>query len=346
MSGERHGEPTGCDTKAGRQKGVQGMCGVTLRPGLADHARSSWRRLFPLRRNAWRSDAPAKRGRARPCGASGLRFNDHRLLHAASEAGHVDEPRGVIRRERPDLCGAGDLRLNDANCDRKRIGERLRAQHRGALARACRHDGHKFAHPIENDNRDPMRSAEAYSLDRNDAAPTRHDDRGGHARARIVSKPPNAIADKERAAPNRKACVVGFRGYDARLDREPSLPKGVAFRVGGRVGYRLADSRSCSVAAFRWFSERCLPQAQQSLPRQPGIRPRSYFGVGAIDSRAGRARIEPRQRRRNVNRIATRPPHTAKLSRAARRVIPLTPMEPRRAARRIPRTVCCLIWTD
>ena len=170
-----------------------------------------------------------------------------------------------------------------------------------------------------------------------DAAPSGHDDRGRHARARIVSKSPSAIADKERAAPDGKVRVVGFRRYDARLDREPSLPKGVAFRVGGRVGYKLADGRSCPVAAFRWFSERCLPQAQQSLPRRPGIRPRSYFGIGAIDSRAGRARIEPRQRRRNVDRIATSPPHKAKLSRAARRVIPLTPMEPRRAARRIPR---------
>ncbi len=201
------------------------MCGVTLRPGLADHARSSWRRLFPLRRNAWRSDAPTKVRVFWPRYASGLRFDDHRVLHVARMGCCFNEPGGDARRKRLRLCGAGDLRLNDANCNRKRIGERLRAQRRGALARACRHDGHKFAHPIENDNRDPMRSAEAHSLDRNDAAPSRHDDRGGHARARIVSKPPNAIADKERAAPDGKVRVVGFRRYDARLDREPSLPK-------------------------------------------------------------------------------------------------------------------------
>ena len=325
MSGERHGEPTGSDGKDDVQKSVERMRCVALRSGLAKCSRSSWRRLFPLRRNAWRSDTPAKRGRARPCSASGLRFNDHRLLHAARVGGDFDEPCGVIRRKRSDLCGAGDLCLNDANCNRKRVGKRLRAQRCGALARACGHDGHKLAHPIKNDNRNPMRSAEAHSLDRDEAAPSGHNDRGRHARAGIVSKSPSAIADKERTSPNRKVRVVGFRRYDARLDREPRLPKGVAFRVGGRVGYKLADGRSCPVAAFRWFSERCLPQAQQSLPRRSGIRPRSYFGIGAIDSRAGRARIKPRQRRRNIDRIAMSPPHTAKLSRAARRVIPLTP---------------------
>ena len=235
---------------------------VALCSGLAKCSRSSWRRLFPLRRNAGRPDTPTKRGRPRPCGASGLRFNNHRLLHAARMGCRFNEPGGVARRKPPGLCGAGDLRLNDANGNRKRVGGRLRAQHRGALARTCGHDGHKLAHPIEGNNRDPMRSADPHSLDRDDATPSGHNDRGRHTRARIVSKPPNAIADKERAAPDGKACVVGFRGYDARLDREPSLPKGIAFRVG----YGVADGHSCPVAAFRWFGERCLPQAQQSLP--------------------------------------------------------------------------------
>ena len=308
--GERHGEAACCDAKTGGQKGVQGMRGVTLRAGLADRARSSWRRLFPLRRNAWRSDAPTKVWDVRPRYASGLRFNDHSVLHVARMGCCFNEPGGDARRKRPGLCAAGDLRLNDADCNRKRVGRRLRAQHRGALARACGQDGHKLAHPIENDNLDPMRSAEAHSLDRNDAAPTRHNDRGRHARTRIVSKPPNTIADKERAAPDGKVRVVGLRGYDARLDREPSLPKGVAFRVGPRVGYgRRSIARIWALGAFIVSGKRWGSRSQQSLPRRPGIRPRGYFGVGAIDSRAGRARIEPRQRRHNIDRIATRPPH-------------------------------------
>ena len=322
MSGERHGEPPGRDGKDDVQKSVERMRCVTLRSGLAKCSRSSWRRLFPLRRNAWRSDAPAKRGRVRPCVPRRLCFGDHRLLHDARAAGRLHEPGGVARLKRPGLCGAGDLRLNDADGDRQRIGERLRAQHRGALARACRHDGHKLAHPIENNNRDPMRSAEPHSLDRDDAAPSRHNDRGGQARAGIVSKPPLAVANHERAAPDGKAGVVGLSRYDARLDRKPGLPKSVAFRVNHRFGYGAVVGLYRAV--FVASRERRLLRSQQSLPRSPAIRPRGGFGISAIDSGAGRAARQVGKRRGKVYRIATGPPHTAKLSRAARRVIPLS----------------------
>ena len=148
------------------QKGVQGMRCVALRPGLAEAFAIELAAAVSIAAECVAIRRASEGGRARPRYASGLRFNNHRLLHAARMGCCFNEPGGDARRKRPDLCGAGDLRLNDANCNRKRIGERLRAQRRGALARACGHDGHKLAHPIENDNRDPMRSAEAHSLDR------------------------------------------------------------------------------------------------------------------------------------------------------------------------------------
>jgi hypothetical protein len=327
MRGERHRKPPGRDAEASRQKRIQRMRGMSFRPRLADHTRSSGRRLFPLRRNAGRSDTPTKRGRVRPCEPRGLRFSNHRLLHAARTARRMYEPGGLSCGNSARLCGAGEFRLNDANSDRKRIGERLRAQHGGAGARACRRNGHQLAHPIEGDNRDPMRAAETNCLDRDDAAPSGHDDRRRHARAGIVSEPPLTIVDKERAAFDRKACVVGFRRDDAGLDRKPSLPKGVAFRVRPRlragvgVGYRAAIACIWPLAAFRWFGEGRLPQAQQSLPRRPAVRPCGCFGISAIDGGPGRASGKPRQRRVKVYWIAARPPHAATLRWPARRVI-------------------------
>jgi hypothetical protein len=175
-------------------------------------------------------------------------------------AHRLDEPSGIARRKRPGLRGAGNLRLNDADGDRQRIGEHLRAQNGCAGARPQRRDGHKLAHPVENDDRDPMRSAKPHSLDRDDAAPSGHDDRGRHARTRIISKATRAIANVERTTPDRKARVIRNRRDDVRLDFKPPFPKGVAFRVCHRVRHDgRAIARICPVTAFRWFGEGCLP---------------------------------------------------------------------------------------
>jgi hypothetical protein len=262
-----------------------------------------------------------KHGWARPCETRRLCLGDHRLLHASRMAHRFDEPGRVSGIDCAKSRSVGDLRLNDAGGDRQRVGGRLRPQHRGAQARSQRRDGHKFTHPVKDDDRDPVRRAKPHSLDRDDTAPSGHDDRRRHARARIISKATRAVANVERPAPSRKACVVGFRRDDARLDLKPPFPKGVAFRVRHRVPHDgRAIARIFPVTAIRGLGERRLPQAQQSLPRSPAVGPRRRLGIGAIDGRAGRARIEPRQRRRNVDRITTRPPHADKVRWVARRV--------------------------
>jgi hypothetical protein len=337
MRGERHRKPPGRDAEASRQKRIQRMRGMSFRPRLADHTRSSGRRLFPLRRNAGRSDTPTKRGRVRPCEPRGLRFSNHRLLHAARTARRMYEPGGLSCGNSARLCGAGEFRLNDANSDRKRIGERLRAQHGGAGARACRRNGHQLAHPIEGDNRDPMRAAETNCLDRDDAAPSGHDDRRRHARAGIVSEPPLTIVDKERAAFDRKACVVGFRRDDAGLDRKPSLPKGVAFRVRPRlragvgVGYRAAIACIWPLAAFRWFGEGRLAPSATKPPTTPGCKALRLFRHKRDRRRAGarQRQAAPASRQGLLDRSEAAPCGDATMAGAARHLGLWTSPRPR-----------------
>ena len=65
-----------------------------------------------------------------------------------------------------------------------------------------------------------MRSAEPQGLDAHETAPAGHDNGGVHLRARIVSEAALAIVDKERAALDDQAGVVGLRRDDARLYRK------------------------------------------------------------------------------------------------------------------------------
>lgn len=306
MCGERDCETPGRDGKDDIQKAVERMRGVSLCSSPPVRSRSSLRRLFPLRRNARRSDAPAKRGRTRPRETSRLSFGAHRLLHAARIPSGFNEAGRVARSDRAGSRRAGDLRLNDTDCDRQGIGERLCAQQSGIGARPQRRDRHQFAHPIENDNCNPMRDAKSHCLDRDNAAPSGHDDCGRHARARIVSNAALAVANNERAALDGKARAIIFRRDDARFDLKPGFPKGVAFRIGRRVGYG-----SFALARLWGCRERRLSGSQHRLPRRSCVRPRGCLGVSAIDGRAWLAGRKPRQRRGKVYRVTARFAHAA-----------------------------------
>ena len=67
------------------------------------------------------------------------------------------------------------------------------------------------------------------------SAPAGHDDGGGHPRARVVSQAALAVMDKERAALDGEAGVVGLRRDDARLDRKTRAPESVGLSIRGGV---------------------------------------------------------------------------------------------------------------
>ena len=154
-----------------------------------------------------------------------------------------------------------------------------------------------------------MRDAKSHCLNRDNAAPSGHDDCGRHARARIVSNAPLAVANDERAALDGNARAIIFRRDDARFDLKPGFPKGVAFRIGPRVGYG-----SFALARVWGCRERRLSGSQHRLPRRSCVRPRGCLGVSAIDGRAWLAGRKPRQRRGKVNRVTARFAQTASSS--------------------------------
>ena len=155
-----------------------------------------------------------------------MRLGDHRLLHGRGARRCVDEPHGFVARERAGPHGVLNFGPHDARGDPRRVGEGLSAKHRRCGAGRAGHDGKQVAHPIETD-RDAMRRAEAQRLDAHKSAPAGHDDGGGHSRARVVSQAALGVMDKERAALDGEAGVVGLRRDDAGLDSETRAPKGV-----------------------------------------------------------------------------------------------------------------------
>jgi hypothetical protein len=129
-----------------------------------------------------------------------LRFHHHRVLHGLGARRCVDEPHGLIARQRAGPRGVLNLRHHNARGDPRGVGEGLSAKHRRHGAGRARHEGEQVAHPIEDDDSDAMRCAEAKRLDAHNSAPAGHDDGGGHCRARVVSQAAFAIMDEERPA--------------------------------------------------------------------------------------------------------------------------------------------------
>ena len=163
-----------------------------------------------------------------------MRFRDHCLLHGRRARRCVDEPHGAVPRERAGPSGVLNFRHHNARGDPRWVGEGLSAQHRRRGAGRARHDSEQVAHPIEDHDGDAMRSAKPQGLDAHKSIPAGHDDGGGHPRARVVSQAAIAVMDKERAALDGEAGVVGLRRDDAGLDRETRAPEGVGLRI--RVG--------------------------------------------------------------------------------------------------------------
>ena len=156
-----------------------------------------------------------------------MRLRDHRLLHGRGARRCVDEPHGFVARERAGTNGVLNFRLHNARGDPRGVGEGLSAKHRRRGAGRARHDGEQVTHPIEDHYGDAMRSAKPQSLDAHNSVPAGHDDGGGHSRARVVSQAAFAVMDKERAALDGEAGVVGLRRDDAALDRKTRAPESV-----------------------------------------------------------------------------------------------------------------------
>ena len=139
------------------------------------------------------------------------------------------------------------------------------------------------------------------------SAPAGHDDGGGHLRARVVSQAALAVMDKERAALDGEAGVVGLRRDDAGLDRKARAPEGVGLSVRGGVdGVR--SGRDGRPRLRRWTKP--LMSSQRALKRRPGVWPRGRCGVGLIGPERRRFAFADRSDdRRRVERITSWTPH-------------------------------------
>jgi hypothetical protein len=164
-----------------------------------------------------------------------LRLDDHRLLHGLGPPRGVDETHGLVGRERAGPNGVLNFRQHNARGDPHGVSEGLSAKHGRRGAGRTGHDCKQVAHPIEDHDRDTMPCAEAQRLDAHKSAPAGHDDGGRHPRARVVSQAALVVMDKERAALDGEAGVVGLRRDDARLDRKTRAPEGVGFSIRGGV---------------------------------------------------------------------------------------------------------------
>ena len=171
--------------------------------------------------------------------------------------------------------------LHDARGDPCRVGEGLSAKHRRGCAGRAGHDREQVAHPIEDHDCDAMRCAEAQGLDAHETAPAGHHDGCGHPRARVVSEAALAVMDKERAALDGEAGVVGLHRDDARLDRKARAPESVGLQRprrrrwhaerAGRPASAHATGRAADVFAGR----------SQTMPARMAGQPSSVVLVGS-----------------------------------------------------------------
>ena len=244
-------EPPGCDGKDGVEHGVYWMRRVPLHAKVG--ALAGEHGFFPGRRHAGRAGAPLKpHRRAAPRDTRRLRLSDHRLRHGRGARRGVDEPYGFLRRERAGPDGILNFRQHNPRGDPCGVGEGLSPKDRRGGAGRAGHDGEQVAHPIEDDNRDAVRGTEAQGLDAYESAPAGHDDGGGHLRARVVSQAALAVIDKERAALDGEAGVVGLGRDDARLDREARAPENVGTQRPRRHRWRAEQAeRSARAQAKR-----------------------------------------------------------------------------------------------
>jgi hypothetical protein len=90
-----------------------------------------------------------------------LRLDDHRLLHGLGTPRGADEPYGFVAGERAGPNSVLNFRQHNARGDPGWVGEGLSAKHRRGCAGRSRHDGEQVPHPIEDHDRDAMRSAKA-----------------------------------------------------------------------------------------------------------------------------------------------------------------------------------------
>jgi hypothetical protein len=250
-----------------------------------------------------------------------LCFGDHRLLHGRSAPRDVDEPYRFIARERADPNRVLNFRQHSARSDPSWVGEGLSAKHRPGCAGRAGHDREQVAHPIEDHDRNAMRCTKSQSLDAYESAPASHYDSGRHSRARVISQAALAVIDKERAALDGEAGVVGLRRDDARLDCKAFAPKGVGLGVcGGVDGVRSGpDGRP---RLRRWTKP--LVSSQGALKRRSRVWSRRRRGIVLVGrQRRCFAFVDRSDDRRRVERIASRSPHglVSLLFRGANRVI-------------------------
>jgi hypothetical protein len=212
-----------------------------------------------------------------------------------------------VAREPAGPRGTLNFRHHNARGDPRRVGECLSAEHRRRGAGRARHDGEQVTHPIEDHDGDAMRCTEPQGLDAHQSVPAGHDDGGGRSRARVVSQAAFAVVDKERAALDGEAGVVGLCRGDARLDCKAFAPKGVGLCIGDGIDgmWSLPHDRP---RLRRWTKP---PMSSQvALKRRPSVWPRGDRSVVLVrPERRGFAFADRGDDRRRVERIASRSPH-------------------------------------
>ena len=236
-----------------------------------------------------------------------MRLRDHRLLHGRGARRCVDEPHGFVGRERAGPNCVLNFRQHNARGDPRGVGEGLSAKHRRRGAGRARHDGEQVAHPIEDHDGDAMRSAEAQGIDAHKSAPAGHDDGGGHSRARVVSQAALGVMDKERAALDGEAGVVGLRRDNSGLDRKTRAPESVGLSVRGGVDDVLSgrDGRP----RLRGCGMPPMP-SQVDFKRHPRVWPRGHRSVVLVGpERRCFAFADRGDDRRRVEWIASWTPH-------------------------------------
>jgi hypothetical protein len=129
----------------------------------------------------------------------------------------------------------------------------------------------------------------------------------GIFRSRVVSQATFAVVDKERAALDGEASVVGLRRDNAGLDRKTRAPEGVRLTVRGSVdGVR---SRRGSGARLRRWTK-ALMSSQVQIKRRPCVWAGGGRGVGLIGPERRRFTVVDRGvDRRSVERITSWTPH-------------------------------------
>ena len=202
-----------------------------------------------------------------------MRLGDHRLLHGRGARRRVNEPHGLVVRERAGPNGILNFRPHNARGDPSRVGEGLSAKHRRRGSGRARHDGEQVAHPIEDHDGDAMRSAKPQRLDAHKSVPAGHDDGGGHSRARVVSQAALAVMDKERAALDGEAGVVGLSRDDAGLDRKTRAPKGVGLQRPRRRRWRAERAGRPAAAQAMDQAAHVFAGSSQTSPARMAARP-------------------------------------------------------------------------